>query len=204
MKKNKCRVDSRNAIENEHKIVSEGEVGRQKREKREAEAREEKFKESLRTEGIDVDRYYRLHETQEVEDEKRKKKEKRCEVGEIDAFGDEAQFRAFKKRKNKLQFDKDVYEAQKLELGNDFYDVSSLPINGLARKDSALAVLALKDELEDTQNRRQEFSRRRAYTEEGDVDYINERNRKFSQKAARYYDPYTEQIRENLERGTAL
>jgi hypothetical protein len=40
MKKNKCRVDSRNAIDEEHKRETEGERGRQQREKLEAEAKE--------------------------------------------------------------------------------------------------------------------------------------------------------------------
>jgi pre-mRNA-splicing factor SYF2 len=204
MKKNKCRVDSRNAIDDEYKRDTEGEKGRQKREKKEAEEKQEKFKESLREDGIDVERYLRLHDTQEIEDQKMKKKSKRCEAGEIDVEGEEAQYRAFKKRKNKIQFDQAEYQKQKEELGSDFYDATALPVNGLQRKDSASAIHAVKDELEDSITRRGEFSRRRAYSEDGDINFINERNRKFSQKAARAYDPYTAVIRDNLERGTAL
>jgi pre-mRNA-splicing factor SYF2 len=37
-----------------------------------------------------------------------------------------------------------------------------------------------------------------------DISWINEKNRKFNQKIARFYDKYTKEIRENLERGTAL
>lgn len=36
------------------------------------------------------------------------------------------------------------------------------------------------------------------------VGYINEKNRKFNKKVGRAYDKYTEEIRESLERGTAL
>jgi hypothetical protein len=203
-KKNKCRVDSRNAIEEEHKRELEGEKGRQQREKREIEEKQEKFKESLRKEGIDVERYLRLHDTQEIEDLKRKKKAKRTNQGEIDIEGEEAHYRSFKKKRNKVDFDKSIYEKQKNELGEDFYDPLNLPVSGLQPKDSALRVLALRDELEDTEQRRSEFSRRRAYSEEGDVNFINEQNRKFSQKVGRAYDPFTVEIRENLERGTAL
>ena len=39
---------------------------------------------------------------------------------------------------------------------------------------------------------------------DADVDYINERNRGFNRKAARYYDKYTTEIKNNLERGTAI
>jgi len=52
--------------------------------------------------------------------------------------------------------------------------------------------------------KRETFSRRRAFNEENDVDYINDRNYHFNKKLARAYDDYTQEIRENLERGTAL
>jgi pre-mRNA-splicing factor SYF2 len=38
---------------------------------------------------------------------------------------------------------------------------------------------------------------------EGDVNYINERNKQFNKKIARNFDKYTAEIRHNLERGTA-
>ncbi|OBZ89986.1 Pre-mRNA-splicing factor syf2 [Choanephora cucurbitarum] len=37
-----------------------------------------------------------------------------------------------------------------------------------------------------------------------DISWINEKNRVFNQKIARFYDKYTKEIRDNLERGTAL
>ena len=35
-------------------------------------------------------------------------------------------------------------------------------------------------------------------------DYINERNMKFNQKLERFYGQYTKEIKDNLERGTAV
>ena len=52
--------------------------------------------------------------------------------------------------------------------------------------------------------KRSKYSRRRQFHEDADIDYINERNMKFNQKAERYYGQYTKEIRENLERGTAI
>lgn len=52
--------------------------------------------------------------------------------------------------------------------------------------------------------KRAKYSRRRPFDSEGDVDYINERNMKFNKKASRFYDPYTAEIKQNLERGTAV
>ncbi|KAJ7282098.1 SYF2-domain-containing protein [Mycena rebaudengoi] len=48
------------------------------------------------------------------------------------------------------------------------------------------------------------FSRKRVNEEEGDITYINEHNRVFNKKIARYYDKYTAEIRASFERGTAL
>ncbi|KAK6905450.1 pre-mRNA-splicing factor SYF2 [Kwoniella mangroviensis CBS 8886] len=40
--------------------------------------------------------------------------------------------------------------------------------------------------------------------EDDEVTYINERNKVFNKKVARYFDKYTKEIRANFERGTAL
>lgn len=40
--------------------------------------------------------------------------------------------------------------------------------------------------------------------EDGDVTYINEKNKQFNQKLARFYNKYTADIRESFERGTAI
>ena len=52
--------------------------------------------------------------------------------------------------------------------------------------------------------KRAKYSRRRTFDEEADVDYINERNAKFNQKLERFYGKYTAEIKQNLERGTAV
>jgi pre-mRNA-splicing factor SYF2 len=40
--------------------------------------------------------------------------------------------------------------------------------------------------------------------DEGDVTYINDKNKQFNLKLARFYDRYTRDIRESFERGTAI
>lgn len=40
--------------------------------------------------------------------------------------------------------------------------------------------------------------------DEGDVTYINEKNKQFNQKLARFYDKYTTDIRDSFERGTMI
>ena len=53
-------------------------------------------------------------------------------------------------------------------------------------------------------DKRSKYSRRRGMNPEADVDYINDRNMRFNKKAARYYDKFTAEIKQNLERGTAV
>ncbi|KAL0946221.1 hypothetical protein HGRIS_012480 [Hohenbuehelia grisea] len=53
-------------------------------------------------------------------------------------------------------------------------------------------------------DKKKKFSRKRANEDEGDITYINEHNRVFNKKIARYYDKYTSEIRASFERGTAL
>lgn len=53
-------------------------------------------------------------------------------------------------------------------------------------------------------DKRSKYSRRREFQHDADVDYINERNMKFNRKTARFYDKYTAEIKQNLERGTAI
>lgn len=87
-----------------------------------------------------------------------------------------------------------------------------------------ISVAALKHhDLLHSVDKKSKFSRKRANEDEGDITYINERNRVFNKKVrpsalmglvsltcsaltqiARYYDKYTAEIRASFERGTAL
>jgi pre-mRNA-splicing factor SYF2 len=59
-------------------------------------------------------------------------------------------------------------------------------------------------EVEERINKRNQFSRRRAYNEDRDVSAINDRNERFNKKLERNYSKYAAEIKSNLERGTAL
>ena len=73
-----------------------------------------------------------------------------------------------------------------------------------AGAESEAALDRLAAELAERKERQAKFSRRRAELEGSDVDYINERNKVFNKKIKRAFDPYTVEIKQNLERGTAL
>lgn len=80
---------------------------------------------------------------------------------------------------------------------------SSLSYGGVSTASKA-GVDRMVAELAEGQKRKEKFSRRRPFNEDEDVNYINERNRVFTKKLQRAYEPYTLEIKQNLERGTAL
>ena len=53
-------------------------------------------------------------------------------------------------------------------------------------------------------DRRRNFSKTRVNEREGDITYINQKNKQFNDKLGRFYNRYTTEIRENFERGTAI
>ncbi|KAI1607988.1 SYF2 splicing factor-domain-containing protein [Exophiala viscosa] len=63
----------------------------------------------------------------------------------------------------------------------------------------------LVDDLKKAEEARMKKRRDRGRDEDGgDVTYINEKNKQFNNKLARFYDRYTTDIRESFERGTAI
>lgn len=63
---------------------------------------------------------------------------------------------------------------------------------------------ALIDGLAQQAAKRSTSSRRRQTYEEDEVTHINPRNKVFNEKIARVFNKYTSEIKNNLERGTAL
>ncbi|TMW80678.1 hypothetical protein EJD97_016905, partial [Solanum chilense] len=59
-------------------------------------------------------------------------------------------------------------------------------------------------ELKDRDEKHQSFSRRRKFHEEKDMDSINDRNEHFNKKIERAFGKYSLEIKNNLERATAL
>lgn len=73
-----------------------------------------------------------------------------------------------------------------------------------APKTSENKIERMVQELKDRDEKRASFSRRRKFHEEKDIDSINDRNEHFNKKIERAFGKYTLEIKNNLERGTAL
>ncbi|KZT04885.1 SYF2-domain-containing protein [Laetiporus sulphureus 93-53] len=93
-------------------------------------------------------------------------------------------------------------EQQRIAAENLYRDANSLLYAD--NKPSEDAIDRVVSKINRDIDKKSKFSRKRHNEDEGDITYINERNRVFNRKIARYYDKYTAEIRASFERGTAL
>ncbi|KTG39252.1 hypothetical protein cypCar_00027665, partial [Cyprinus carpio] len=131
----------------------------------------------------------------------RKKKKKNPDPG-FSGYA-EAQLRQYQRLTKQIKPDMENYERQREECGEDFHPTSNSLIHG-THVPSKESVDRMVDDVEKQIEKRSKYSRRRAYNDDADIDYINERNAKFNKKAERFYGKYTAEIKQNLERGTAV
>ena len=95
------------------------------------------------------------------------------------------------------------YEAAKEKLGDAFYGGPNVILHGL-HEDKKGAIENMVRDVEAQIDKRKKFSRRRTHNDDADIDYINEKNARFNKKLERYYGEHTVEIKQNLERGTAI
>eukprot|EP00656_Telonema_subtile_P014087 TRINITY_DN17174_c0_g1_i1.p1 TRINITY_DN17174_c0_g1~~TRINITY_DN17174_c0_g1_i1.p1 ORF type:complete len:440 (-),score=140.15 TRINITY_DN17174_c0_g1_i1:148-1467(-) len=139
-----------------------------------------------------------------AKNDKSKKKEKGKAAFGWEAFNQTSIVKAYKKRCDHVRAsDEDVARQKKL-LGEKYYTTADSMDYGSTPDIPEANLDRMVGELADKQNRAQNFSRRRAFNEEADVNYINKRNAHFNKKVDRYFGEYTAEIKANLERGTAL
>ncbi|XP_065367672.1 pre-mRNA-splicing factor Syf2 [Calliphora vicina] len=164
---------------------------------------DEKAREEAKAEGKDYDRL-KLLEVSAIDAEKieKKKKKKNPDLG-FSTFEAQTARQHSRLVKNMPARDMRQYEKQKEELGEAFYGGPNTVLHGLV-KDKPSAINNMVKDLEQQIDRRKKYSRRRIYNDDADVDFINERNSKFNKKLERFYGEHTAEIKQNLERGTAI
>nr|AFN53629.1 putative ATP-binding protein [Linum usitatissimum] len=166
------------------------------------EERKKKIGKLLDANDLDMKRAYML-DTQEAAEVKYKKWEKEPAPAGWDVFNQKSLYNAYKKRTKNVNVDQEEYNKMK-EADPEFYrDASSLQY-GKAPKMSEDKINRMVKELKDRDEKRKSFSRRRKFNEEKDIDSINDRNEHFNKKIERAFGKYTLEIKNNLERGTAL
>lgn len=131
-----------------------------------------------------------------------------------DVFNDDSQHRSYKKSLKQLPKSKRAATNNEGEAETSAVSQQVLaPNEALTASDALLsnehvprdqAVNRLVDALHVRAVKRQKFSRHRPEHPDADIDYINNRNKEFNKKISRHFDQYTTEIKQSLERGTAI
>eukprot|EP00794_Sanderia_malayensis_P000214 gene214-830_t len=132
----------------------------------------------------------------------KKKKKKNPDQGFSDFAA--AQERQYTRLCTQFKPDLDEYNKLKDKLGNKAFPTAHALHHGGEGKVSEAAIDRMVEDLDKQIKKREKYHRRRQHFDEADIDYINERNKKFNEKAERYFGKYTDEIKQNLERGTAI
>ncbi|KAB0365612.1 hypothetical protein FD755_008079 [Muntiacus reevesi] len=114
-----------------------------------------------------------------------------------------AQLRQYHRLTKQIKPDMETYERLREKHGEEFFPTSNSLLHG-THVPSTEEIDRMVIDLEKQIEKRDKYSRRRPYNDDADIDYINERNAKFNKKAERFYGKYTAEIKQNLERGTAV
>ncbi|CEL95814.1 unnamed protein product [Vitrella brassicaformis CCMP3155] len=144
-----------------------------------------------------------LMETAAAVDQREEKKRKKNDTFGWNVFNQDASYRAHKKRVGDMAFQSEDYDKQRTELGDSFYVGSSgLVSNQFTASEQSKQKLV--QALEQQEKKRKGFSRHRTNVEDEDVSYINKRNKIYNKKLERHFGEYSRELKQNLERGTAL
>lgn len=167
------------------------------------ENKEEEARKEAESHGEDYDRVKLLEISADDADRlDRKRKKKNPDQG-FSGFA-AAQYRQYQRLTKQMKPNSEDYKREKEQKGEGMYrSVDDVNYGGEGKVPEA-AVDRMVADLEKQIEKREKYSRRRAHQDEADIDYINERNMKFNKKLARFYDPFTSEIKQNLERGTAI
>jgi len=117
---------------------------------------------------------------------------------------EDSTIRQHKRLVQNMKVDQAGYEEEKEKLGEEtFYASRNTIVHGV-HVDKEENIDRMVADLNKQIEKKQKYSRRRMHNDEADIDYINERNMKFNKKLERFYGQYTSEIKQNLERGTAI
>ncbi|KAK6358393.1 hypothetical protein TWF730_007729 [Orbilia blumenaviensis] len=189
--------------------------------RRKADAEEKLEKAEIAEEGGDFERKRAWDWTVEESEKWDKRLEKKKKHREDAAFQDfrqnaekvykrqlrsiEPDLEGYAKERAKVAKDGQVYETEDGELiaidetGEFYADGTSLAF--VNNKPSREAVDRLVSDLRKADEVR---TKRQKKGDDDDITYINDKNKQFNQKLARYYNKYTSEIRDSFERGTMI
>ncbi|CAH8569864.1 unnamed protein product [Heterobilharzia americana] len=167
------------------------------------EEEDEVFKIECAKQNIDPDRTRSLNVSAEIADrlEARRRKKRNTDEG-FSTYAD-ASHRKYLKMTKQIKPDLVSYQKEKEKLGELAFPTADT-IGLTNRKDPPEAVERLANQIIEQGAKRPAYSRRRPFDADADIDYINERNKRYNELLERHYGKYTAEIKQNLERGTAI
>ncbi|CAM9475166.1 unnamed protein product [Scytosiphon promiscuus] len=196
LKMNKGRRANKKAVKDEYSRLSDPGYAAKMRSKEKEEAKK-RWEAEMKDRGLSKDEAFMVETAQSAEIVCMRKAEVMSTqiAGWWNVFNQDALFKGYKKRLEKLPKAKAGSEASRMEDTAEYGARDDADAKGMQR---------VVDELLEKEKRKEAFSRRRSEHSAADIDYINDRNKHFNKKIKRAYDKYTVEIRQNLERGTAL
>uniref|UniRef100_A0A5S6QW12 Pre-mRNA-splicing factor SYF2 n=1 Tax=Trichuris muris TaxID=70415 RepID=A0A5S6QW12_TRIMR len=133
--------------------------------------------------------------------EQMKRKKKNPDVG-FSTY-DAMTLRQYNRLTRQIKPDVEQYREMKNMLGEEFYPTVNTLIQD-AHYPSEKAIDRLVQDVHQQIEKRSKFRRSRVFDPDAPIDFINNRNRRYNEKLERFYGKYTEEIKQNLERGTAV
>jgi len=132
-------------------------------------------------------------------------KRKKNKLNKDEGFSsyEQATYRKYNGLVSNIHPDMQQYEKAKIKAGDAFYATAGTVVHG-THKDTEDSIQKMADDVNKQKEKREKYSRRRRHDPDADIDYINERNMNFNKKLERFYGTYTKEIKDNLERGTAV
>lgn len=132
----------------------------------------------------------------EVKKDKAVQKEENLATFGWKAFTAETSYKAYDKRLKKLP--------QRSGGSNDELEQDLWNYGQVGTTVSKRGLEKLAQDMEEREEQRRKNSRKKLHIDSADVDYINDKNAQFNKKIKRSFDKYTVEIKQNLERGTAI
>ncbi|XP_036679164.1 pre-mRNA-splicing factor SYF2 isoform X2 [Balaenoptera musculus] len=207
LKRNEARKLNHQEVVEEDKRLKLPANWEAKKARLEWELQEEEKKKECAARGEDYEKVKLLEiSAEDAERWERKKRRKNPDLGFSDYAA--AQLRQYHRLTKQIKPDMETYERLREKHEEEFYPTSNSLLHGthvpsteeIDRMVFEFYKLFSSPRIE----KRDKYSRRRPYNDDADIDYINERNAKFNKKAERFYGKYTAEIKQNLERGTAV
>ncbi|VDK62928.1 unnamed protein product [Onchocerca ochengi] len=174
-----------------------------KRKRQEWELEQMELRKAAEERGEDYDRLQALKTQADLIERKEiVKRKKKSDKGFSDY--EAMTLRQYQRLSGNIKPDIKAYEKMRQVIdAKEFYPGVNTLISGTYYPTDA-ALNKLADDIRAQEKKRDQYHRRRMFDPDAPIDYINERNRKFNQKLDRFYDKYTEDLKSDLERGTAI